>query len=773
MTDRFSNVHELHPPKDRLALRRHAAELLIQATDPAEASAALFDLIAAKLKLNAMLLYLTGDNGRPALVAHRGLSEAEAALAATQDLRSCSGGGGSPAPIPLTGHLTAAQELEGGATFLSSLGLKAWFGHPLMAGDRLLGVLGFGRRWADRFHDDDLALLQTVTHYFGLALERLRGETALRESEERLRLSLAVGRLYTFDSNLLTGQVFMSPEVLARLGLPPDQRISHDQLLDTVYPADRERVIAARLASLAPDGTGDFDQEFRVKRADGAVRWMHVRTCTFFAGEGSARRAVRVIGAQRDITKSKVAEQRLRDSAERLRLALEAAGLGTFDYDVEHGTGIWSPELRAIYGLRPNETLELEKVSRQVHAEDRDLFLAPVFAARPCGDSEDYSSEFRILRTDGEMRWLAVRARQLFESGSEYPKRIIGVSWDITEQKLAAGRLLESERRLQLAQEMGGVASLEWNQATDETWVSESYRRIFGLPPGTVVNSAVFEAQLHPDDRERVIRFFTEIAEEAETLEIEYRIIRPDDQKVRWIYSTMGVVRDPVTRIIRLFGILLDITERKANEERERLLSREVDHRAKNLLSVVLGVVQLTRAETIPEFVDQVNGRIHALGRVHSLLAAARWDGAELSKLIEEELAPFANGDKRVRLKGPWVALRPAAAQSMALVIHELTTNAVKHGALSTPEGRIEVDWETGGGVAGRLVLRWRESHGAGVRQPQHLGFGLTSARMSVERQLGGTLDLSWHAEGIACELALPSRQLVEYRMEHHRPAAG
>jgi len=772
MADRSVNVHDLHPPKDRLALRRHAAELLIQATDPAEAGAALFDLIAAKLKLDTMLLYVMGDDGRLALIAHRGLSEAEAALAAAQDIRSCSSGDGSPAPIPLTGHLSGAHELEGGVTFLNSIGLKAWFGHPLIAGDRLLGVLGFGRRRADRFHDDDLTFLRSVAQYFALALQRLYGEAALRESDERWRLSLAVGRLHTFERDLLTGQVLLSPEALAGLGFPPHQRISYDQLLNTVHPDDRERVIAARLASSDPEGTGEFDEEFRVIRTDGAVRWMHVGTRTLFAGEGKARRAVRIIGAQRDITKSKVAEQRLRDGAERLRLALEAASLGTFDYDVERGTAIWSPELRAIYGLGPDETLELEKVSGQVHPDDRDLYLAPLFAARPGGDFDDYSSEFRIFRSDGEMRWLAVRARQLFEPGSEYPKRIIGVSWDITEQKLAAERLLESEQRLQLAQEMGGIASWEWNHATDEAWVSESYRRIFGIPPGTLVNSHVFTERLHPDDREWVIRSFREIAEEAETLDIEYRIVRPEDGKVRWIYSTMGVVRDPATKVIRLFGIAFDITERKANEERERLLSREVDHRAKNLLSVVQGVVQLTRAETVPEFVDQVNGRIFALGRVHSLLAAARWNGADLSNLVEEELAPFVSRDKRVQLKGPSVALRPAAAQSMALVIHELTTNAVKYGALSTPDGRIDVDWEIGDGLAGGLVLRWRESHGAGVVPPQHLGFGLTSVRMSIERQLGGTIDLRWRTEGIACELSLPSRQLVEYRMEQYHAAA-
>ena len=251
------------------------------------------------------------------------------------------------------------------------------------------------------------------------------------------------------------------------------------------------------------------------------------------------------------------------------------------------------------------------------------------------------------------------------------------------------------------------------------------------------------------------------VLETGESEECEYRIIRPSDRQERWIWTVWGASQDPFSGAKRLVGIALDITERKRNEERELLLSREVDHRAKNLLSVVQSMVQLTRADSIPEFVDQVKGRIHALGRVHSLLAASRWEGAELSKLIEEELAAFADDGDRLRLEGPLVALRPAAAQSMALVIHELATNAAKYGALSVVGGHVEVIWDAGETVAGGLVLRWRENEGPPVVPPEQTGFGMKSIRASIERQLGGTLDLQWHPEGLQCELVLPSRQLV------------
>src|SRR3546814_11653001 len=117
---------------------------------------------------------------------------------------------------------------------------------------------------------------------------------------------------------------------------------------------------------------------------------------------------------------------------------------------------------------------------------------------------------------------------------------------------------------------------------------------------------------------------------------------------------------------------------------------REVDHRAMNLLGVIQSIVQLTRADSLPSFIEAVTGRIEALGRIHSLLACSRWEGAELSPLVREELAPFG---RRIHIAGPVVKLRSTAAQSIALVLHELATNAAKYGALSKPRGRIAVIW--------------------------------------------------------------------------------
>jgi len=745
-------------------LRARAAEQLIQATDPAAASRLLFELIATELKLNVFLLHALDEVGALKLIAHAGLSEAMAAEVESQGPPRFRGGRAGPIQIA-----TVQARDDKGTAVLRSIGLKSYFSIPLKAGEELIGFLGFGRRWTDCFDDEDQAFLIDVGGYLSLALERVRWESRLREGEERLRLGMEVGGFGTYDVNLGTGRVFLSPEALAIRGFSPDRPPGINDLDRDVHPDDRERVLREWEASLQPDGPGTWDYEYRLMMPDGAERWIHSRGRTFFSGEGKARRAVRKLGLVRDITEVKLADERLRTSEERLRLALEAAGLGVFEHDDLRDKVILSPRLRAIYGLDADEPVDFDKIVELRHPDDRVRVMARVEQVRNTGEIDDFFDEFRIYRPDGEMRWLAMMG-SLFSAADrgERSLRIIAVLQDITERKLAEERLRQSEerlrtseQRLQRAQELGGVASFEWNHATDETWVSESYREIFGLDPSTRLGAALFQVQLHPDDRERVIARLTQIPDDVDTIEIVYRITRPNDGQERWIYSTMGVLRDPATGTIRLAGIALDITERKRDEERERLLSREVDHRAKNLLSVVQAMVQLTHAPSIPAFVDQVKGRIHALGRAHSLLAASRWSGAELAQLIAEEFAPFADDAGRVRLAGPAIALRPAAAQSMALMIHELTTNAAKYGALSSPTGQVEVRWEIAA-PPGELRLCWRERGGPPVAPPTRFGFGLTHIRGSVERQLGGTLDLQWLPHGLQCRLSLPARQLAE-----------
>ena len=198
------------------------------------------------------------------------------------------------------------------------------------------------------------------------------------------------------------------------------------------------------------------------------------------------------------------------------------------------------------------------------------------------------------------------------------------------------------------------------------------------------------------------------------------------------------------------------VAELKVAQQREHLLAREVDHRAKNLLAVVQSVVQLSKAGSVEELKEGLTGRIQALARAHSLLADSRWEGVELTQLAEEELAPFAGG--RVSCHGPPVLLRPSAAQSLALVLHELTTNAAKYGALSKPGGMLDLNWCL---EDGNLLLDWIETGVGKVAAPSDSGFGTRLITTSIDRQLRGQVDRQWTETGLHCRLRIPADHAV------------
>lgn len=200
--------------------------------------------------------------------------------------------------------------------------------------------------------------------------------------------------------------------------------------------------------------------------------------------------------------------------------------------------------------------------------------------------------------------------------------------------------------------------------------------------------------------------------------------------------------------------------QRDSTEQRLALLAREVDHRAKNMLALVQTLVRRTHADSVTVLKELVGGRIAALARAHTLLAASRWEGADLKRLIEEEFAPYRRpGGARVRAAGPALALAPMAAQSIAMAIHELATNAVKYGALSTPGGRLSVEWSVDGD--GRLTLRWVEAEGPAVAAPTARGVGLGVVERAVRDQLEGDIRFDWRPEGLVCEITLSGRHLA------------
>jgi PAS domain S-box-containing protein len=232
---------------------------------------------------------------------------------------------------------------------------------------------------------------------------------------------------------------------------------------------------------------------------------------------------------------------------------------------------------------------------------------------------------------------------------------------------------------------------------------------------------------------------------------------RREDGDLVDLLLTISPVRDAEGTIVGTSAIAHDITERKRSEAQISTLAREAEHRAKNLLSNVKAMVRLSQADTIEGFKEAIEGRIEALANVHSLFAKSRWMGAELGSLIKQELLPYSrDGQMRTLIDGPTIMLKADLAQTIAVALHELATNAAKYGALSVATGRVRVEWSLSANAGGRLVLRWTEAGGPLVNPPTRKGFGTHVMEVMIRSHEGGDVRLDWHDEGLLCEIALP-----------------
>ncbi|MDB5373836.1 MAG: domain S-box protein [Belnapia sp.] len=295
--------------------------------------------------------------------------------------------------------------------------------------------------------------------------------------------------------------------------------------------------------------------------------------------------------------------------------------------------------------------------------------------------------------------------------------------------------------------------------------VNVAYCNLIGRPASQVVGLP-FVDFIHPDDRDAAMRGWWAMAHgETAVFETERRYLRPDGS-IRWVSGSVTPVRDPHSgKVVRTLAAFQDITDRKAAEERQWLLTRELDHRAKNLLAVVQAALRLTPRTDAAEYARAVEGRIAALARAHTLLAQARWSGAELREVVGAELAAFlddAPKAARVELDGPPVTLPPAAVQALSMALHELATNATKHGALSVRDGQLLVHWRLVE-PAGRLLLRWVERNGPPVAgRPARRGFGSRVLLATMRDQLGGRVEQVWDPAGLECEMEFPLGRAVQ-----------
>jgi PAS domain S-box-containing protein len=222
------------------------------------------------------------------------------------------------------------------------------------------------------------------------------------------------------------------------------------------------------------------------------------------------------------------------------------------------------------------------------------------------------------------------------------------------------------------------------------------------------------------------------------------------------ISLSVSPLKNAQGKFIGASKIARDITDRKRSEKQITILAREAEHRAKNVLATVQATVHLSHSDTPDGLKQSIAGRIQALANVHRLFVESRWTGAELRSVVSQELSPYCqDGETRVRIDGPTLLLEPDTAQTIAVTLHELATNAAKYGALSVPTGKVRVEWSRASD--GTVVLWWIEADGPPAAPPTRRGFG-TRVMEGMIRQMKGDMRFDWRAEGLACDIAIPTR---------------
>jgi PAS domain S-box-containing protein len=298
-----------------------------------------------------------------------------------------------------------------------------------------------------------------------------------------------------------------------------------------------------------------------------------------------------------------------------------------------------------------------------------------------------------------------------------------------------------------ITKDLAGIIT-SWNPAAE---------RIFGYLAEEAVGKSV--TILIPPDRQDEEPLILQRIRRGELIEHYETVRRRKDGKYIDISLTVSPIRDADGAIVGASKIARDVTDRKRSEAQISALAGEAEHRAKNVLAVVQAVVRLSQSSTPEGLKAVIDGRIRALAHVHDLFVQSRWAGADLRHLVEDELSPYSRGGRQTSLEGPAVLLQRDVAQTVAVALHELATNAAKYGALSREEGHVDVAWSRIDD--GSLVIRWTESGGPHVYTPSHGGFG-TRVINSMLQAINGKAHFNWRAKGLECRIVLPASPVDE-----------
>lgn len=513
------------------------------------------------------------------------------------------------------------------------------------------------------------------------------------------------------------------------------------------------------------------DQPFIFYRNGSAERvWLDLDYSPVFDADG---KVLAVLAILSDTSKRVRMEQALARSEERLSLALEASGaVGTWDWHVPEALVYSDERFARLYSVAPEDAKRgapTQSYIKAIHEDDLERVVAAI--NRTITEGKPFSEVYRLYQMDGSLRWVDTRGTAIRDSNGKC-LRFTGAAVDITERKIIEEKLANSELGLRTLTD--AMPQMVWSTRSDghHDYFNARWYEFTGVPQNTEVGEE-WNGLFHPDDRSRIRKAWRHSLKTGTPYEIEYRL-KHRNGEYRWILGRAVPIRNLAGKITRWFGTCTDIHETKLAASERELINYELNHRIKNLFSVLSAIVSLS-ARSAPEariFAEELRGRIQAMGRAYDLVRPHGNDSTSgegetrISALLDELFDPYVKeNEERILFSGSDMFINDSAATSLALVFHELATNSTKYGALSSSGGLVEVSAKE---TDGMYCLSWREKGGPDIIAPESQeGFGSKLMSMSIEGQLGGSIAKKWGRDGLQVDMTIPLSKISKAEAIH------
>ena len=698
----------------------------------------------------------------------------------------------------------AATEVEREA--YRAIGVRAGIGIPLVKDGLLVGIFGVHSSTPRHWTVAEVQLLKDVANRVWTAVDRAQAETQLRERQKFLDgiFKVLPGVLYIFD---------LDENRVVFVNNPADQTHSAEELAgmgadlvpNLMHPDDHQgfQEHIARIRTLKPGETAVF--EYRMRDKAGEWRWYMGSDTVFLRDEGGV--AHQFIGVALEITDRKQAEAVQSENTRRQAFLLELSDALRAEPSAE---AVAKRALLMLFErMRLNRCYvgiyrlaeDTAEFPHQVHddllpplpaqvrlsdfpkalqvAFDRTLVIDDVVKMDGLSDSERASFAglgmgalivATLRKGENNPLWAicAVSASPRVWTPGEVSlvEEVAERTWAAVERARAEEQLHEREAQLSFYLKAASAGSWDWHIPSGKIiWSPENYALYDIEPSHDGPRYADWDATIHPDDRESTNRRARDVVEgHATEFKAEFRIVRRDGT-VRWLLGLGNIEHAGDGSPLRMSGINIDITERKRHEEHIRLLMGEVNHRSKNMLTIVQAIAKRTMATQPENFMERFGQRIQALVANQDLLVKNEWKAVSLGDLIGSQLAHFRDArDIRVALDGPPVIITASASQALGMALHELSTNAAKYGALSIKSGRVIISWSLLSDAAGtaRFTLSWIESGGPLVAKPTRLGFGSTVIGSMIKMSLGCDAKIDFAPTGLIWRIDCLAAGLIE-----------